>query len=346
MPRFLPKSLLLPQLVALHLACGGPSENTRDWDEYEGELSTLEGFVDITGALVLEEPEGARLAGPLLHWDPDGGYLVSESMESQVRGYSPDGELRFSLGREGRGPGEFSTPAVTIRLPDGRLLVGDDDGRLTYVAPSGLEELGVSRNPFRQIHDLDVVNDSLVLVAADDGLLTSNKLHVLHVVSDSIVQSFFTPSLQPQFVSAATVVSTTRAAVWSDTIAAVFALSDSVFFFDTEGSRIAADAIPSRLYQPLQTARPDNIAELPEWLGSFGIFTSIHAGPSSTIVLQSVQQGVRSLIWYSRSDGLLAEAEETPALHFVDPTGQRLFFANPESLIPNTWLVGRLLQPQ
>lgn len=191
-----------------------------------------------------------------------------------------------------------------------------------------------------------MVDDSLVLVTADDGLLTSNKLHILHVVSDSIVRSFFTPSLEPQFVSAETVVSTTRAAVWSDTIAAVYALSDSVFFFNTEGSRIAADPVPSRLYQPIQTARPDNIAELPEWLGSFGIFTNIYAGPASTIVLQFIQQGARSLVWYSRSDGLLAEAAETPALHFVDPTGQRLFFADPQSLIPNRWLVGRLIEMQ
>lgn len=68
--------------------------------------------------------------------------LVSESIESQIRGYSPDGELRFSFGRRGRGPGEFSTPVQAIRLSDHRLLVGDEDGRLTYVAPSGLEQLG------------------------------------------------------------------------------------------------------------------------------------------------------------------------------------------------------------
>ena len=217
--------------------------------------------------------------------------------------------------------------------------------------PRGLKSSESRETSFHQIHDLDVVDDSLVLVSADapvsaDGGWISNKLHVLHVGSDSIIRSFFTPNLEPQFLPAAVMVSTTRATVWSDTIAAVFALSDSIFFFDTEGRRIAADPVPSRLYQPLQTELPDNRAELPEWLNSFSIFTSLHAGPASTLVLQFRQQGALNLIWYSRSAGLLAEAAGTPFLHFVDPTDQKLFFADPQSLIPNTWLVGRLLQAQ
>lgn len=73
MPKLLPRRSLLFHLVALQFACGDGSESLPPSGDHEGEISSLDGFVDIFETLVLEEPEGAHLAQPVLHWDPDGG---------------------------------------------------------------------------------------------------------------------------------------------------------------------------------------------------------------------------------------------------------------------------------
>jgi hypothetical protein len=55
--------------------------------------------------------------------EPGGDILLLDDQLCQVLVFSPDGELRGTLGREGDGPGEFRQPRVLQVLDDGRLAV-------------------------------------------------------------------------------------------------------------------------------------------------------------------------------------------------------------------------------
>ncbi|MCB1183425.1 hypothetical protein KDM41_08320 [bacterium] len=53
--------------------------------------------------------------------DADGTVYVLDSQLSEIKVFTPDGELSEILGREGDGPGEFRGPADMALLPDGTL---------------------------------------------------------------------------------------------------------------------------------------------------------------------------------------------------------------------------------
>ncbi len=80
---------------------GGPETELRLADAPSGEIGRVDGpdesiLDDLAGAARLE----------------DGGVVVALGRPSQVRRYDPDGELRWSVGREGEGPGEYGDPVL------------------------------------------------------------------------------------------------------------------------------------------------------------------------------------------------------------------------------------------
>lgn len=56
---------------------------------------------------------------------PDGAVVVTDRDPPHVRIFEPDGSLRGTFGRSGRGPGEFGMPGGVAVLEDGRLLLTD-----------------------------------------------------------------------------------------------------------------------------------------------------------------------------------------------------------------------------
>lgn len=63
-----------------------------------------------------------------VHVAADGDIYVSDGYgNARIHRFAPDGRLRHSWGRPGRGPGEFNTPHAVWILPDGRVLCADRD---------------------------------------------------------------------------------------------------------------------------------------------------------------------------------------------------------------------------
>jgi hypothetical protein len=83
-----------------------------------------------TGAVDLIQIQGLTVTA-------DGGIIVVAGQDRQVHRFEPDGRLRFSAGREGRGPGEFTAPN-TARPTGDSLWVHDLLARrLTVFGPTG-----------------------------------------------------------------------------------------------------------------------------------------------------------------------------------------------------------------
>ena len=69
---------------------------------------------------------------------PDGTVYVLDRQVPSVRAYGPDGLYLRDIGREGRGPGEYTRPGGMATLPDGRLLVRDPgNARIVVFGPDG-----------------------------------------------------------------------------------------------------------------------------------------------------------------------------------------------------------------
>jgi ABC-type Fe3+ transport system permease subunit len=67
------------------------------------------------------KPVGASVA-------PDGSLVVADTHEHRVVAFSPDGEIRWTLGSYGREPGQFVYPTDVVFAPDGRIFVGEYGG--------------------------------------------------------------------------------------------------------------------------------------------------------------------------------------------------------------------------
>lgn len=69
---------------------------------------------------------------------PDGTVYVLDRQVPSVRAYGADGQYLRDIGREGRGPGEYTRPGGIAMLPDGRLLVRDPgNARIVVFGPDG-----------------------------------------------------------------------------------------------------------------------------------------------------------------------------------------------------------------
>ncbi len=69
---------------------------------------------------------------------PDGSIVVADAGSHQVRGYAPDGTVRWTVGREGAGPGEFRQLVGLARIRGDSVVAFDYWlGRATVIGPDG-----------------------------------------------------------------------------------------------------------------------------------------------------------------------------------------------------------------
>lgn len=97
---------------------------------------------------------------------PDGSVYALDHVNARIVAFGPDGRRKWSMGRQGRGPGEFQTPYRLDVRRDGTIFVYDiGSAEVTAVSPEG-RYLDRYRLPFA----LDQVD---ALIALDDALLIS-----------------------------------------------------------------------------------------------------------------------------------------------------------------------------
>lgn len=302
--------------------------------------------------VLFEENDDVLLVEPTFVLDPRGGFLVGDRKEAQARRYSASGELLWYFGRRGGGPGEFSSVTAVRRLPSGNIIIADFGGRITLIDSAGHDVRKTFTLP-NAIEQLEVLTDTLVLISTRHGGSPRNDpvLHVVDIRSERIVRSFFRPYRKATNPYAAAAAGWTRFALQHDTVAAIFAVIDSVFLFRTDGTFLRSVAIPSA---SLRRVEADHVPDrsrgrtgIVEWYRQFDLVADVHwMGDGSLLVpyQEVIADSAMSRRWHlvqMASDGrAVAEVRNVPP---VETTNEGIIWLQPAgTLLPNTLTRARI----
>jgi hypothetical protein len=203
--------------------------------------------LDDGGEPILARPEW-------LSMDAAGRFLVSDRSDKNVKVYGPDGRRAHTVGRPGRGPGEFAALLTAQAYGDSLVAYDFEGARLSVFTADGrfARAMSLARLPFFPF-SVRVVDDSLFLaVSAMPGGERGPALALLRP-DGSVVSSFFTLrrylGTNPQVVQYVGI-----AADGADGVVfAGVAGGDSVWAFDYTGKRLGSAPIDPA--QPLETTR-------------------------------------------------------------------------------------------
>jgi hypothetical protein len=298
----------------------------------------------------LTERDGAFIVDPRVTLDPLGGFLVADSRELQVRRYDDDGDLIANFGRKGSGPGEFQHLSAVVRVNQDFLLVADMGGQLSVFDADGTF-LHRAESSVAPLYDMATVGGSLVALTGRRRN-DPNVLHLWNPRSERIVASFMPlPPHPSEYASAYAFAGTTDVAVRGDTLAATFALADTVYLFNLSGQLLEKVQIPFRHFRPLREPMPPSGSHLDAfraWSESFSAISSIFWMADGSFLIEYFDlQGMEprlSVAHVSRTGELLSEHNGSPRVLATDSEDTLVYFAESEMLSPNLWAVGRLFR--
>ncbi len=299
----------------------------------------------------MQENRDVLLVEPTVAIDPQGGFLIGDRREAQARRYSSEGALLWHFGRPGSGPGEFSSVTAVRRLPSDSIVVADFRGRVTILESDGQAFARSIQVPLGALEQLEVINDSLVLISARSAAVDPEVMHIWNLRTNRPELAFFKPFSSAANKTAAATAGWTRFAVRNDTIAVIFAVTDSVYLFSINGRLLRRLAIPSKRYRPVPPgSTPDRSAGrrgVIEWLRTFDLIADIHWLSDGSLLVpyqQVIADSAMSRRWHimqmSTSGDLLAEVREVPMVHTVD--GAVLWLQTPGTLLPNMFSSARI----
>lgn len=332
-------------VVVLMSACSG-AQRTSD---HTAQLGSIDEVVQWQRDLRLEENQQVINVSPWVQPDGSGKFLVADGMEQQIRAYGADGRLHGIFGRRGSGPGEFQHLVRSVRLPDGSILAPDMMGQLTRFDSAGQRVLSTARTGIGPIYDIAILDDSSVLIVGRKGGESEGPLlHEWSVRNSRLLSSFFpAPQGRRGFAGAYAFTGFADVAVRGDTLAAIFALEDTVRVFTRDGRALAKIPIPfanfHALEKPLPANRPPQ--EFQEWLGSFSTATDVFWLDDGTFLIQYMDQHASdrmySLLHMDRAGRKLWEVTNAPRLLAV-AAADSLVFVKKGAEAPNEWSIAKL----
>ncbi len=327
----------------------GAEEGTRSPVSPDAPLS---GHVTWIRTIALQE--NRDVVNVLIRAVPDshGGFLVSDEQEDQIRRYDPGGRLVAAFGRRGNGPGEFMYLTGVGRLSSGGVVAVDALSRGTVFDGDG-RVARTFRLPVGPVKFASLANDTLLLVggrlAGADGRDADARLHLWNLRTHRLVRSFLPiRPLSPGHRFAANTAGLVGADVHGDTVAAVFALSDTIYLFDLAGRRLGTLPIRSRTlrrFDPGMRLPRMDLVSAREWFGRFSLISDVFWTRGGFLVQYQDRDGVEPrwrLLFLDRTGRIVFEAVDTPHLLAVDPATQTLWFVRPGSPTPNEWSAARL----
>ena len=338
--------------LAAAASCGGRADASLRADaDGEEPPANLDAFVRWQGDIRLEESRDVVNVIIRVELDPRGGFLATDEQEDQVRRYDPGGRLLAHFGQKGNGPGEFTFLYRAFRLPSGEILALDTYNRAAVFDSAGRAVVRTFRTPMDQLRTARMIGDSMLLlggvVPATRGVSPATRLHLWNLRTGAFSRHFFAPPVRGRaHALAAATAGFVAADVHGDTVAAAFALTDSLYFFSLDGRKLGAVAIPFRHFRRLSEDRPipgpnAEVVDAREWIGSFSMISDLFWMRDGTFLVQyedRVGSEPRWRLLRMRRDGtVLFEAVGTPYLLQVDPATGVLYFQKPGSPVPNVW---------
>lgn len=335
-------------LSMLGAACDGPSPPPQPDDR-----SQPADVITWLRSFDLEEREEVINVQPNVFLDSRGGFLVADASEAQLRRYAPEGQLYWHAGRKGAGPGEFTAPTAVVRLRSGEVLAADRAGRLTVFDSTANVVIRTHETRIGHLEDMAVVDDSLVLIAGIlGGKAEGSRLYIWNVASNTLAASFFAPFRRARNRTAATVAGWSRFSIRGDTVAAIFATSDTLYLFTVWGRPLGKVEIPFRGFRygerDLPKSRTDPRARA-QWLSSFDFVADVHWLPDGSVLVpyQSVKpEGALERAWHllrmTPAGERIFDVRNVPRLLEVNSADGSLYFVHPAADAPNRWSHARL----
>lgn len=190
------KTYVLPFFIGLLIVVGSCSTN--DSRNVESLSLTFNEEMVIGGP---SQPDTAFLSSPnSIRTDSRQRIYISDGKQSTIMVYSPDGEHLYSIGREGRGPGEFERiPPFIITEEDELVALDSGNRRVIWFSLSGEEiktvvpesEQMVWNNKFSRLNNGNfVLLDKPRSMGDDQPGYRSNVLHLYNSDFSSRLQSF------------------------------------------------------------------------------------------------------------------------------------------------------------
>lgn len=353
--------VLLPILVAAVPACGPGNDDSRttvhpgasspgasEAGDRSVDMVTFAEAFEVVDTLVLEETDEAMVVQPMVTSDDTGMLLATEPMEAQVNLFTTDGTLLRTLGTKGDGPGEFLFPLTAHRTRNGEVVVADVMAqRLTFFKAGHDSTPEAVPAPVPGIMSAqDLGGGRYLLAGANPSETPPRLLHIWNRESRELERSFLPMGVPDASLPFATSFSAASATLDGDTIWAVWALSDTLYKFDRTGERLAA--------WPLSLARP--MGELPtsdrpvtdprEVQRVFDSMTQVYKafvmedGEKVVVSMQTREFGsVWDILILDSHGETVWRAANMPRLLAVSQGA--FYFRDPDSVLPNHWIVAR-----
>lgn len=312
----------------------------------------LAAFVAWGVPVPMEENDRVINVTPHVAVDPRGGFLVADEREAQVRLYGADGDLRRVIGRKGNGPGEFRHLSSVRRLPDGRIAATEMSGKVSLFNAEGEALLYARQAPVAPLYDADVLDARhLVLAGRRAGTGGTSLVHVYDVETGAVTRAFFPiPHHPAELAGGYALAGTADAVVRGDTVAGVFALSDSIYLFDARsGTELERIAIPFEHFRRLTRPMPASGATIQAfrtWGETFSAIAHLHWLRDGSFLVQYYDvRGVEPqwrLLHMDRAGRRLFEGVDTPKLLTAGGASDELVFVHPAAEAPNVWVSARL----
>lgn len=338
-----------PVLAAVALSACSPERAPAD--QLEEHPPSLPGeYFQLTRTISLEESDDVINVWPTVTVDGNDGYFVVDRREARARLYSPDGSLINQFGRRGGGPGEFGRPQAGYRHVDGTLVVVDSHNGLVRFDPAGDSARSV-RLPLHSVYGIVPHSAHTALLVGRlptaEPSAPAGLLHLWDLEADSLRQSFFPTPGDTIMQMTGRHFGWAHAAVYQDTIVAVYALSDTLYFFDAEGS--LADRVPLRIrgFRFMNELPGESGADqigIERWLTRYLLIARVFPLPDGTFLVQYERPAGRQSRWnllrVDRAGRTLLDLQDTPRLLAVND-GELIFHA-PDSPAPDRWQLARL----
>jgi len=300
----------------------------------------------------LTESQAVMNVTPRVKLDPLGGFLVADASEAQIRRYAANGALVSDFGRRGRGPGEFLRLSAALRARRDSIIAVEINGRISRFDPTGRVAGSTRQTRLGPVYNATLVGDSLLVLAGRlGGSADTPLLHVWSLRGDTLLRSFFRPAPPPAgmegtYAFAGTSDVTSR----GDTLAAVFALSDTVYLFDVRGRALDKVAIPFRGFRRPSERMPvrASLDEYRRWASGFSAISQVFWQPDGSFLVQYFDtNGVEPswrLLRMSRHGEPRFELRDSPQLLAVAASGPELYFVRPGAETPASWIAARLVR--
>lgn len=289
---------------------------------------------------------------PRVKLDPRGGVLVADASEAQIRRYDEEGDLITAFGRKGNGPGEFLRLATALRIGNqSSVLAVDMSGRMAVFDSAGnVEQTWQTR--LGPVYNADGLGDSLVVLTGRmAGRGESPLIHLWDLRSARLVRSFFAAPTAPAGLEGTyAFAGTSDVATRGDTIAAVFALTDTLYLFNGQGALLERIPIPFEEFRKPKEAIPDlaSLDEYRQWASRFSAISQVFWASDGSFLIQYYDtDGVQPkwrLLRMTRSGERVFEVVDSPQLLAAGPTDPHLYFVQLGAETPAAWFEARLEQ--